>query len=147
MTTAEKIELTLIPLIGVASWFLAALLPTSTSVGKLLMWTAALLLLQGLLRDLWLLSRADQEGPAGDEREAQCLCMESTVGIAAIVLGVLLLASTLDIPLLMSALGWSLLVVAMLTMGFLMKDWVIEWNPWRIRRERGHVNLVVKWRR
>ena len=153
MTLAEKLELTLIPELGGLCWISAAWLPPSVAVGRLLMWAAALLLAQGLLRDLWLLSRADQQRRREDESTdadagnsvARCLCLESTLGILTILLGILLSGSTLDISLAMTASSWSGLVVATLSLGFLLRDWVIEGKPWRIRQERGHANLIVKW--
>lgn len=143
MTNAEKIELALMPVFGTAIWFSAANLPPSIELGRLLMWSAGLLLMQGLLRDLWILSRAGQNRQTPATRAAPCLCMESTLGMLIIALGALLSSSTLDVALTMNAAAWSLLATAILLIGFLLKDWVIEWSPWQIRRERDHLNLLV----
>ena len=80
MTHAERIELALIPVAAAAAWAMAARLPTAPGVGTLLLVGAVLLLLQGLLRDLWLLWRRGRQPPAGQPRRMACLCLESTLG-------------------------------------------------------------------
>ena len=42
---------------------------------------------------------------------------------------------------------WSILAVTVLAIGFAIKDFVFEWRPFRIRREKDHVNLVFSWKR
>ena len=58
MTTAEKIEGALIPVLGVSVWMVAPEGPMKTNAGTLLLWSSALLLFQSLVRDLWLLRKA-----------------------------------------------------------------------------------------
>jgi len=52
MTKIEKFELALIPVLGAVFWLMTPLLPDRVGVGKLMLWTSALLLLQSLVRDL-----------------------------------------------------------------------------------------------
>ena len=110
MTNTDKVEVALAPLAGAISWYAAPQLPPTMEVARLLLWSAALLLLQGLLRDLWLLSRARGSAQPGGRKEANCLCVESALGITIIVLATLLLGSTFDQVVMMPRWGWGLLV-------------------------------------
>jgi hypothetical protein len=62
-------------------------LPSTLAVGDLVLGGAVVLLLQGLVRDLWHVATAPR---AGSTREISCVCVESTVGVAAIVAGLAL---------------------------------------------------------
>ena len=147
MTTAERIELALIPFVGVAVWLTAARLPGQIGIGPLLLAASVLLLFQGLIRDLWLLFKRRQDSQIGARREALCMCVESTVGLTGIVAGLILLGSAADLTLLVGRTLWSILAVAVLAIGFAIKDLVFEWRPFRIRRDKDHVNLVFSWKR
>lgn len=146
MTTAEKLELALIPAMGVASWFIAGRLPASFSIGGLLLAASVLLLLQSLIRDLWLL-RKSQPSRQGARREALCMCVESTVGVTGVVAGLVLLGSTIDARLSPSPLLVGLQALGTLAFGFAVKDLVLEFRPFRIRRDKDHLNIVFSWKR
>ena len=146
MTKSEKIEFALVPLSGIAAAGVASSLPLELEIGQLFLLVSILVLAQGLSRDLWLLVRARRSPSTGELRAAQCMCIESTVGVLGIVVGFALIGTGFGRPIALSATGWGVLVAASLTFGFLIKDFVIEWNPWRIRREKDHLNLLVKWR-
>ena len=62
MTRAEQVELVLVPVLGIAVGLLGDRLPASARVGALLLAASCLLLLQGLARDLWLLSQRRKHG-------------------------------------------------------------------------------------
>ena len=116
-------------------------------VARLLPWSAALLLLQSLIREPWLLSRARGSARPKGRKAAKCLCAESALGITIIVLATLLLRSRLDQAVMVTRWGWSLLVMGILLVGFLLREFVIGWQPWRIYREPGHLNLAARLRR
>ena len=147
MTTAERIELALIPLVGVAVWLIAERLPAQIGIGSLLLAGSVLLLLQGLIRDLWLLFKRRQDSQTGPRKEALCMCVESTVGVTGVVAGLIVLGSAADSTLFLGRTLWSILAVAVLIIGFAIKDFVFEWQPFRIRRDKDHVNLVFSWKR
>ena len=147
MTTAERIELALIPLVGAVVWLIAERLPAQIGIGSLLLAASVLLLLQGLIRDLWLLFKRRQDSQTGPRQEALCMCVESTVGVTGVVAGVVVLGSAADSTLFVSRTLWSILAVAVLIIGFAIKDFVFEWRPFRIRRDKDHVNLVFSWKR
>jgi hypothetical protein len=147
MNVAEMVELVLIPVIAAGFWWFAAALPDHLGLGRLLLSSSALLLFQSLLRDIWLLAKARRRARSGAPRVARCMCIESIVGMSGIVIGVMVFASGIGISLTMQRWSWSLFAAIVLATGFLMKDYVLEVKPWRLRRDKDHVNIIVKWRK
>jgi len=148
MTPAEKIELALIPVIGIGFWLAASLLPDQMSLGSLLINASALLLLQGFFRDLWLLSKQKKTSP-DLQRKMQCMCAESTFGMTGILFGIILLGVGIDlaVPMPQPQWGWSVLVMIIMTIGFLIKDYVIEWHPFRVYKDLDHINIIFTWKK
>jgi len=147
MTLAEKVELALIPAISLASFIVAPSLPTRIALGSLLLVIFALLLSQSLLRDLWLLSSSKREASSGPAQVAQCMCVESAVGATGVLAGILLLGTQTGHPVEMAGWGWMLCVSSVGVAGFLIRELVFEWSPWSIRREKNHVNIIVRWKK
>ncbi len=147
MTIGEKIELTLIPVLGMGFWLAAPVLPDQIGVGRLFLAASALLLFQSLVRDFWLLAREKRTSQPSPRRAVRCMCIESTVGATGIVVGAILLGSGITRSVAMDNWVWSVLAMLIMGIGFLMKDYVLEWNPWRIRRDKDHMNIVFTWKR
>ncbi|MEN9309885.1 MAG: hypothetical protein RLY77_10 [Pseudomonadota bacterium] len=147
MTAAEKTELALIPLVGVIVWRCAEHLPARIGIGFLLLAVSVLLLFQGLIRDVWLLFKQRQQSRNGVRQTALCMCVESTVGVTGVVAGLILAGAAADAKIFVSQLLWSILAVAVLAGGFAIKDFVFAWHPFRLRRDKDHVNLVFSWRK
>ena len=116
-------------------------------IGMLALVAASVLLTQGLLRDAWLLWRRRQADSTPAETGQRCLCVESGLGVLALVVGVALLLSGTGGTVTLQRLGWAVLVVTSLATGFALKNWVFEWNPWRLRREKDHANIIFSWRK
>jgi len=146
-TIFEKIELALIPLFGVVFWLIAPLLPGQLNTGNLFLSVSALLLFQSLVRDLFLLAAMKREPQPTQYRAARCMCLESTVGMTGILVGAGVLGLGIDTPVVINKWVCSILVMLTLATGFLIKDFVIETSPWRILRDRKHVNILFKWRK
>ena len=146
MTKAEKIELALIPLLGAGFWCMAPLFPDQASFGRLLLWISALLLLQSLVRDIWLLARQKRNLEPALPKKARCMCVESTAGTTGIVAGIIILGSSVDRLLAMNGWSWGLLVMLVMATGLLIKDFVIEWGPLRFHRDKDHMNIVFTWK-
>lgn len=108
---------------------------------------AALILAQSLLRDLWLLSRLRRSPTGVQRRAASCMCVESTVGLVGVLIGSILLGAGGSATLRIQPWGWAALVGLAMSFAFLLKDFVIEWKPWRIVRDKDHVNIAVVWKR
>ena len=147
MTKIEKFELALIPVLGIGIWLMAPLLPDRIGVGKLMLWSSALLLLQSLIRDLWLLAKLKHNVEPGPLKKARCMCVESALGATGIVAGIIILGSGVDRLVTMNGWTWGLLVTLVLATGFLIKDFVVEWSPLRFRRDKNHMNIVFTWNR
>ncbi|MFT5425675.1 MAG: hypothetical protein ACI9ZT_000607 [Gammaproteobacteria bacterium] len=74
------------------------------------------------------------------------MCIESTVGMTGIVVGALLLNIGIDASISMTGWYWSVMVMVVTGFGYLIKDYVFEWNPWRICLDKDHMNIIVKWK-
>jgi hypothetical protein len=148
MNKAGIVELTLIPVLGTGLWWIAAKLPDHIELGRLLLGASALLLFQSLIRDLWLLANAPRKAQqASPPRVARCMCVESMVGITGIVIGLTLFGWSIGKPVPMGRWSWSIVAMLVMAAGFLMKDYVLETKPWRLRRDTNHLNIIVKWKR
>ncbi len=146
MTTAEKIELMSIPPVGVGFWLLAFDSPDKLDLGTMLAGMSILLLLQGLVRDLWLLANRGRAQPS-PPRVASCMCVETTLGVTGLVAGAILLGAGIGRTVVFMNWGWSIAAMATMTAGFLIKDLVIYSRPWQIRRDKEHMNIVFAWKR
>ena len=145
MSKANKIELLIIAIVSLLPF--AIKLPGLVSIANLVLWSAALLLLQSLVRDLtilWQRKRMNQTAKA-QGREAACFCAESTVGILGILLGCILLFSRVGGMTTMATLSWFILALTVLSIGYFLKSYVLQWNPWKIVKDPDHLNIIVKW--
>ena len=129
MTVAEKVELTLIPVVGAAVWSLAAAAGASIGTGSLLLG-----------------SRRNRDVHAGAGREALCMGVESTIGVTGVVTGLAVLGSALDATLALGPEAMGAIAVVVLAIGFAIKDLVFELRPFRIRRDKDHLNIVFRWK-
>jgi hypothetical protein len=147
MTVAEKTELALIPFVDMAVWLASERLPEMVEIGSLLLAASVLLLFQGLIRDLCLLFKRSQRSESGPRQEALCMCVESTVGVTGVVAGLVLVGAAADATVHVSHILWGVLAAVVLAIGFAIKDFVFEWRPFRVRRDKDHVNLVFSWKK
>ncbi len=146
MSTSDKIELGLIPIVGIGVWWMTRGLSYEIPVGRLLLAASAILLLQGLVRDLSLLARQRRIAQRAPRRVARCLCVESTVGATGIVIGAVLLGAGSGAFFVVSGWMLSVLLIAQMSLGFLIKDTVLEWSPWRLYQDKDHLNIVFTWK-
>jgi len=146
MSIAEKMELVCIPLFGLMFWVFSPVLPGEIGVGGLLTGSAVLLLLQSLIRDLWLLSQVNRRSGIESRRTSRCICVESVLG--AVGVGIRLITVGADIGGFVEMTGscWSLVIMTVMSVGFVIKDYVLEINPFRIRKDKNHIDTVVRWR-
>jgi hypothetical protein len=135
MTRMEKVELALIALVVAAAWLLAGDLVWTPRFGKVVCYSAALLLAQGLLRDFARLAFVRR---SGEKRRIGCLCAESTIGLlfVAIGVGLTLVGISDEVPIGRGALA--ALLGGILGVGFIAKDYVVS-----IRKEKDHASVVV----
>jgi hypothetical protein len=132
MTTPENVELAALALAAVAGGALS--FPRRVALADLLLDGAAFLLLQGLIRDLWRLRRERAAASSVVAAPVRCICLESTVGVGAIVSGSLLLFGWTPIVLEVSRVAWPVMIAALGAFGFLTKDLVLDWRTRRLIR-------------
>ncbi len=146
MSKPDIAEMILILLVSLGALLAAPLLPSETSIGHLLLTLSALLLLQSLIRDLFILARTKRAAQAGARAPMRCLCMESAVGITGVLAGAVVIGFGIGTPAPMSGWSWALAVLLALGVGFAIKDFVLQTKPWGIVRDKDHVNIVVSWK-
>ena len=137
--------------IVVGAAVIAARLPHRVSLGDLLLAGAAVLLLQGLVRDLARIRAAARalrvlpEGAAPlPHRAARCTCVESGIGVVGIVAGAVLLFSGSSIRFTMPPFAWPALAAGVTLFGWLVRDIVFDARLRRFRVERDHASLDVR---
>ncbi len=146
MTTLEKIEIALIPIFGIGFWLIAPALPSQLGAGALLLSLSALMLLQSLIRDLFLLANVKRMSQPIKYRAARCMCLESTVGMTGIFIGAGVLGLGVEQLVVIENWEWGALAILIMLAGFTIKDFVIESRPWQIIRDKNHVNILFKWK-
>ena len=147
LSVSEKIELACIPVAtGLAAW-LTPRSGVTFAAGENIGGGALLILSQGFIRDLWLLRQARSRTAAASPREARCMCVESALGLTGVVAGIGLAGFGRATPVAVGAIGLAGAVVTTLLTGFLLKDFVFEWSPWKIYREKDHTQVIFRWRR
>ena len=145
MNFREKTELILVPVAGVLCWLAAPLLPQEVGFGALVIIGSGIILLQSLIRDLFILAYPDKKEGESPTRKARCICLESLVGVLGVAAGLIIIVTGLAGLIEMKATCWSLVVMAALITGFMIRDFVLELKPFRLYRDRNHQNIIVKW--
>lgn len=143
-TKLEKFELLGASVATVLSWFVPAF---SLRLGGLITAASVLLLLQGFCRDVWLWLMARCQPVQAEPHYGACMCVESTLGFTGIIAAAGLTAFQFGPPYLVTRPWLTLSVAAVLAAGFLLKDFVFSWSPWRIYREQNHATLHFRWRK
>jgi hypothetical protein len=144
MKTAHKIELGFIALTTMATAGLHQRLPQRMEAGFFILTLGLLFLVQSLVRDLWLLSRKREA--SAPKRAVRCMCLETGVGIIPIIISAILMFGGFSRPITLPSWVWTLSVPTTMLTCFWLKDYVFEWNPWRIRRDDDHINIIFTWR-
>jgi hypothetical protein len=146
MTRAEWTEVFAIAMIAPASWFIWPHVSFPIPVWQVVLGLSALLLAQSLVRDVAILLRRQRAEASEPPKEAQCFCLESTVGATGMLLAALLAGIASDAKVVLTRWEFFLAVTGIIVIGFLIKDIVIAWNPFGVRREKDHLNLIVRWK-
>ncbi|MBP6508433.1 MAG: hypothetical protein KA257_12785 [Opitutaceae bacterium] len=146
MKTREKVELALIGVAFVLVTLAHRHLPARMSVGALLVVGCLGWLVQGGLRDLWLLYLTKTRADSAPQRRFACMCLESSAGFTGVVIGVLLVLTGVGGEVTLGAGAWLTFAAAVMLLGFLVKDYVITWRPLGLRREPDHHTFIFTWR-
>lgn len=143
---AEWIEVLAIGIVAAIGWLAWPHFPSPMPVWQIVLGASALLLVQSLVRDIAILFRRQNSASNEPRKEAQCFCLESTVGATGIVAGAVLAGLMSSKQIAIGRFEFFLAVTATMTFGFLIKDLVISWKPPGLRREKDHLNLIVRWK-
>ncbi len=147
LSSAEKVELAAVLGVPLLVAWLAPRPALSLEWGECIGGAALLLLLQGFFRDLWLLRQARRRPAPTPAREARCMCVESALGLTGIVAGIGLVALGLAGTVTLSPLALATAVGGAMLAGYGLKDFVFEWSPWKIYREKHHAQVIFRWRK
>jgi hypothetical protein len=146
MTRAEWIEVLVIIALTPVSWLVWPYLSSPMPIWQIVLGASALLLAQSLVRDVAILFRSRRSAANEPRKEAQCFCLESTVGATGVVVGAALAGLGGSTPVAISRWDFFLAGAGTMVLGFLIKDLVISWKPFGLRREKDHLNLIVRWK-
>jgi hypothetical protein len=134
MAKADKVELVTIGLASIA-WAIFDRQSWSGAAGTLLGMAGALLLTQGLLRDVIKLALRRERS---EKKRIACLCAESSIGLLLVLAGMALAALGLNQPVVASATAVLLGPPLVLVLGFIAKEYVVV-----IRKEKDHGSVIV----
>ena len=137
----------MIPLSGVIAFFISPALPRQMSVGNTLLMFSALLLLQSLIRDFSILFFRRKTSAPAALKTMQCLCVESAIGMTGVLAGAGILGLGIAQQVQIDKFTWGISVACLVGVGFAIKDFVIQANPWRIFRDKDHLNIGFSWRK
>ena len=147
MTTLEKIELALIPLAGLIVFLISPVFPWQISIGNALLLFSALLLFQSLIRDLSILFLSPKTVAVAAPKVMQCLCVESALGMTGLLVGAGILGFGITQQIQMDKFVMGMSVACQVGVGFVIKDFVVQVRPWRIFRDKDHINIVFSWKK
>ena len=74
------------------------------------------------------------------------MCLESTVGLSGVVAGVVFTVAGAPSVVAVAEWVWPMAGALVWLAGYAMKDVVIQWSPWKLRRVKDHGSLIVRWR-
>jgi len=146
MTRAERIEVLVIAALAPISWLVCPHFCTTTPIWQTVLGLSALLLAQGLVRDIAILFRNRRSALNEPRKEVQCFCLESTIGATGVLAGAALAGLGISTQGTIGRWDLFLAVEGTMVLGFLIKDLVISWKPFGVRREKDHLNLIVRWK-
>lgn len=145
ISLAEKVELCIIPGCIVLAWLILPRGGFKVALGEIIAGLSLVILLQGLVRDLWLLRQVRRQSNATPARAARCMCVESALGITGVLGGLGLAGLGFSRPVFVSGAEVLACLGAALLTGFLLKDFVFEGSPFRIYREEHHAQVIFRW--
>jgi len=146
MTRAEWIELALVAVVAAASSQTAQFFQPAIPLWQIVLGLSALVLAQSLVRDVAILIRQRRTKSSAPKEIVQCFCLESTIGATGVAAGAALVGLGVARQFTVSPWKISVAVAATMILGLVIKDLVISWKPPRVRREKDHVNLLVRWK-
>ena len=143
MKLQDKTEIGLIALLTGIAAVIVPFMPDKLKLPYLVVALTLIFLVQSLIRDLWILS--SQKKKADRSTEQRCICLESVLGMAPIAIAGICVATGFMPAVPVAPWVWPVSVGALLTGGFLVKDYVLDLRSFRVWREKNHINVIFKW--
>ncbi len=147
MNKLEWSEIATIIVLTTTAWFCAAMFPLNIRIANFILLFSGLLLLQSLIRDVLILFIQRKTIHSTAPRIVRCMCFESTVGMTGVLLGIGIMGLGTSSTIEMGQIQWTLSFALITTTSFLIKDLVFQWNPWKIYKEKDHLNIVFSWKK
>ena len=141
----ERVELIAIGAVVLGVGALARLLPTQLPIGETIVVGCLAWLVQGGVRDVWLIYEMRHRPSAKPARKLACMCVESTVGLLGLLVGIGLALSGVGGQLHFSPFRWMVFAGFVFTVGFVVKDYVFSWRPVGLRRDPDHHSIIFTW--
>jgi hypothetical protein len=145
MKTPDKVELGIIAVAILLVGTLGRFLPSRLRIGEVLAIGCLTWLVQGGVRDLWLLYLLKTRPTTAPRRRLACMCLESSAGMAGLIVGIGLTLCGFGGELQMTPMRWMLLAAGVFALGFVLKDFVISWRPLGLRRDPDHHSIIFTW--
>jgi len=143
MSLIEKAELIVIAICFIVFLLLKNTLPVPATLATAILSLSALLLLQGLIRDLTYLARHKKDSSPDQAQALFGICVESFLGIIGIVIGGVLIFFYSHNAFQLSTTLWAVLILSVLVFGFLIKDYVFDFSTMKIHKDVEHMNIIV----
>lgn len=116
----------------------ALLLPRSHDAAAVFRDAGILILLQSLVRDVYLLASGRAAARGGTPRRGWFLCVESALGLALVAQGLLLWALGTEARVALPPAGWGVAAALWWCVGYAVREVVCE-----VRRDPDHLNLLI----
>lgn len=145
---ADKLELGIIVFVSIGLYLFDVGAPSQVYFGLAVVWLAAIIFIQSLIRDLSIMVRKSvlhRKNARQKASESRCLCMESVLGVSVLLSGFLLMFAGNATLISVDGILKSVIVFVVLVLGFSMRNLVVFLKPLRIRSEKEHMNIIVKW--
>jgi len=143
LTEADKIELSLIALAALLTFMVQPILPYRMSLGMFILVFAVCLLVQSLIRDLVKLYIIKKNRHKPEKLNVVCMCVESIVGLSVVIVGLCILFIGLPYSVRFPDWYWPAFTGVTWLFGFVIKNYVLDFTNWRIKRVAGHHNFII----
>ncbi|MEO6005030.1 MAG: hypothetical protein ABIZ04_09420 [Opitutus sp.] len=141
----ERIELVAIAAAVLLVGATARFLPRQLTIGQAMVIGCLAWLVQGGVRDLWLLYQMKRQPASKPARKLACMCVESTLGMTGLLVGISLALSGVGGELHFTTYRWVVFAAFVFTLGFVVKDYVFSWRPVGLRRDPEHHSIIFTW--
>ena len=85
---------------------------------------------------------APSTGSGTAPKRIVCMCMESTVGVAGVIGGLAVLLCGIGRIIEVPTFFWPALVIGVGVVGFVIKDFVLDWKARSVRRVKDHQSII-----